>query len=183
MTQQKANGFTLLELIIAIALVALLTAIAVPSFRAVIQNNRITAQTNDLLTAFQLARSEAVRRGRPVTICAADVVGGGNAPTCGTNWNLGWMAVVDGVASAGSSNVAVDERLRVWYPSSEEAQITAPADLEFVRYLPRGEIDANAGAVLPAVIGLRLDDCTRDEARQIELTRSGKASAERVVCS
>ncbi len=183
MPQPRQRGFTILELIITIALAAILTTIAIPSFRSALQNNRITAQTNDLLTAFQLARSEAVKRGRPVTLCASDVDAGGANPVCGDDWSVGWMVFVDAVGSTGSNAVTVVQRIRVWRPSSVEAQDNAPADLDFVRFLPRGDIDAGAGATFPAIMTLTIPDCTGDQARDIEIVRTGKASAERVACT
>jgi type IV fimbrial biogenesis protein FimT len=62
------RGFTLLELMVTIAVVAIMATIAVPSFRDLIQNNRVTTQTNELVTALNFARTEAVKRGRAVGV-------------------------------------------------------------------------------------------------------------------
>lgn len=73
-------GFTLVELMVTIALASILLAIAVPSFNQMIVSGRLTAQSNDMLAAINLARSEAIKRNASVTLCRAAA----NATTCAT---------------------------------------------------------------------------------------------------
>ena len=187
MRKSSQSGFTVLELMIVIALLAILTVIAVPSFRSAIQNNRITAQTNDLITAFQLARSEAVKRGRPVSVCASDVIQAeidGTDPVCDTSgdWSQGWLAFVDGLASEGSNSVTLTERIRAWSPVATDADVAAPTGAEFLRFLPRGNVDDGSGATLPVSIDLEISDCTGDQYRRIQISMSGTVSSERLSC-
>jgi type IV fimbrial biogenesis protein FimT len=65
------RGFTLLELMITIAVLAILVTVGVPGFQELIQNNRVTTQTNELVTALNLARTEAVKRGRHVQVAVS----------------------------------------------------------------------------------------------------------------
>jgi type IV fimbrial biogenesis protein FimT len=58
------TGFTLLELMITIAIAGILVGVAIPSFTSIITSNRLTAYANELVTALNLARNEAVKRGR-----------------------------------------------------------------------------------------------------------------------
>ncbi|MNZ64961.1 Type II transport protein GspH [compost metagenome] len=68
-----------------IAIVAILASIGYPSFQTLIMNNRMTSQTNALLGAFQLARSEAVTQRQTITVCPSS-----DQATCsGNNWSLG----------------------------------------------------------------------------------------------
>lgn len=85
-------GFTLIELLVTISILAILLAIAVPNLITFIQNNRVTSQTNDLVTAFSYARSEAIKRGVRVTVCsrATDVACAGSI-----TWDTGWLVFVD----------------------------------------------------------------------------------------
>ncbi len=74
------RGFTLMELMIVLALAAVILAIGAPNFREFRQNNRLTAATNDFLASVQLARTEAVKRQTTVSICPSDDPA---APTAG----------------------------------------------------------------------------------------------------
>lgn len=62
------KGFTLLELMIGIAILAIMISIAVPNYNAQIEASRLRADTENVLTALQLARSEAVTRRAQVTV-------------------------------------------------------------------------------------------------------------------
>ncbi|WP_418067352.1 GspH/FimT family pseudopilin [Sedimenticola hydrogenitrophicus] len=75
-------GFTLVELMITVALLAIVLSLGVPSFRQMIVDNRMTSHANLLVTSLNVARSEAINRSDSVTVTA----------TSGTNWHLGWSA-------------------------------------------------------------------------------------------
>jgi type IV fimbrial biogenesis protein FimT len=88
-----ATGFTLLELMITLAVAAILGILAIPSFREFIQSNRLTTQVNNFVADLNLARSEAVKgRGR-VTLCKSS-----DQATCTTTggWEQGWIIFTDG---------------------------------------------------------------------------------------
>lgn len=68
----QSKGFTLLELMATIAVVAVLAAIAVPNMRDFIRNGRLTSAANDLLRSFQVARTEAIKRQKTVVVCASN---------------------------------------------------------------------------------------------------------------
>lgn len=86
-------GFTLIELIITLAIAAILMTVAIPNFQTFVLNNRISAQANDFMAALGLARSEAIKRATRVTICKS-----ANSTACATsgNWEQGWIVFVDG---------------------------------------------------------------------------------------
>lgn len=85
-------GFTVIELMVAVMVLAILTVIAVPSFQATITSNRLNTSIGELTAALSLARAEAIRRGQRVTICAtAD----GTSCDAGNNWTAGWLVFVD----------------------------------------------------------------------------------------
>ena len=97
------KGFTLIELMVTISVAAILLVIAIPNFRTFVLNNRITGQANDMMTALNYARSEAIKRGLPVSM---------RSSAGSTNWSTGWF-----VFSDPSGNGAVDVgdiTLRVW---------------------------------------------------------------------
>lgn len=83
------RGFTLLEILIAIAIAGVLLGVAMPAFDTLVLDSRRTARINTLVTALHLARSEAIKRGRLVSVCPT-----GGTPTCApedTGWELGWL--------------------------------------------------------------------------------------------
>ena len=91
----RQRGFTLVELMITIALVAILVGLATPSFSSVINSNRLSSQANAFMADLQLARSEAVRRNRTVRFCRSD-----DGATCssGTGDWTSWIVVLPGTA-------------------------------------------------------------------------------------
>ncbi len=88
----KHKGFTLIELMVALAVLAILTGLAAPSFLGMMRDNRLVAQTNEFLGALHLARSEAVKRNRAVVVCKS-----ADGETCDTStqWHEGWLVWVD----------------------------------------------------------------------------------------
>lgn len=66
---RRVRGFTLLEMVIAVAILAIMVVMAVPAFTSVINGNRLTAQANEMVADIQSARMEAIKRNRPVTLC------------------------------------------------------------------------------------------------------------------
>ncbi len=81
------NGFTIIELMMVVAIVAIMAAFAGPSFSTMINNNRITTQTNQFILALQIARNEAVKRGRPISVTAIDSSAAAN------EWGPGWQVL------------------------------------------------------------------------------------------
>ncbi|MGG6259270.1 GspH/FimT family pseudopilin [Stutzerimonas stutzeri] len=110
------RGFTLIELMIAIALIAIIAGIAIPNYRSSMQNTRETSARNSLVGALQLARSEAITRNITVTVT-----------TAGSTWvindgtdDIRVIEIPDGVAA---DNVAVT------FQANGRPQATATIDI------------------------------------------------------
>ncbi len=67
--RRAPGGFSLIELLVTIAIVAIIATLTIPSFRTLLQNNKLTANTNDFLASLQTARGEAIKRNANVTLC------------------------------------------------------------------------------------------------------------------
>ena len=67
-TAQQA-GFTLIELMIVMVIVAIFVTVGVPNFQNLISDNRLSTQTNRLVSSLRLARSEALKLRTPVSVC------------------------------------------------------------------------------------------------------------------
>jgi type IV fimbrial biogenesis protein FimT len=89
-TAHRPTGFTLVELMVTIAVAALLVSIAAPSFRDMSVRNRLSTYTSDLIASINFARSEAVHRGSSVSICHSE-----DGATCSGGWNDGWLTFAD----------------------------------------------------------------------------------------
>lgn len=98
-----SRGFTLIELVVTIAVAAILLGVAVPSFQEIIKNNRMAANVNEFISALNLARSEAIKRGVSVTVCWS-----GDGAACGaggTNWMNGWIVFAENAGNIGTANL------------------------------------------------------------------------------
>ena len=89
---RKARGFTLIEMMTAIFILAVLVALAVPSFRDASLSSKLSGFANDVVASTQLARSEAIKRNVTVTMCASS-----DGATCDDpdGWEAGWIVVAD----------------------------------------------------------------------------------------
>lgn len=88
----QMRGFTLLEALVSLALVALLASLATPAFGDLIRNNRMTSSLNRFVSTLQLARSAAVTSGWSVVLCKS---GDGFSCTSADGWEQGWMVFED----------------------------------------------------------------------------------------
>lgn len=96
--QTSARGFTLIEMMITVAVMSIILAMAVPSFREAIENARLSTQVNEFVTGLNAARAEAIRTGANVWLVAkeddfskgwcvrasSDDCGTASPPTCST---------------------------------------------------------------------------------------------------
>ena len=103
---KKNSGFTLLELIITVALISIVMAIAIPSMTTFTQNDRLTTNINSLIGHLAYARSEAVKLSQQVSLCVSS-----NTTSCtGGNWQDGWIVYIDADGdNSFTQNVATGE--------------------------------------------------------------------------
>jgi len=90
---KKHSGFTLIELMITLAIVAILLTVGVPSLKTFMQQNQLVAASNELISALHVARSEAIKLNTKVSICSST-----NGTSCSTSssWQNGWIVFIDG---------------------------------------------------------------------------------------
>ena len=160
-----------MELLIAIAVLAILTTLAVPSFTQFIQNNRLAAQANEMVAAFQFARSEALKRGVSVKVCSSN-----DSATCSGAWNEGWIVFRDPDETGNPTNP--DDVLRVWPSPGDNFQITATPSSSYIGFQPTG-VSGGSGE---QQFSLMLSGCTNDSARDVFVERTGRVASERVEC-
>lgn len=125
------DGFTLVELMVTLAVIGILAIIATPSMTDLINNSRVTGQAEELVASMQLARAEAIRRNARVTICA------GTGTTCSGSATWDNWTVFGRDKTSATPNV--DENIRDT-AASTSMQVTGPA--AGIVYKPSGMIDA-----------------------------------------
>ena len=98
MNMLKHRGFTLIEVMVVVAIVAILVKLAAPSFKGIIQSNNMKGTVNSFISDMRLARSEAVRRGGSVVMCRSSNPEAAT-PSCGSGstvgWESGWIVFQD----------------------------------------------------------------------------------------
>lgn len=119
-TMQKIRGFTLLELMVVVSVVAILLAIAAPSFRPLIQSNAMSSTVNTFLSDLRYARNESIKRSGNVVLCRSDApesinpaCNGGSGPG-GNGWASGWIVFHD--LDNDGTHAATEPILRVQSP-------------------------------------------------------------------
>lgn len=171
---KNAHGFTLVELLITILVAALLMALAIPAFHSFVENNRIAASTNQLVSALAVARSEGIHRRETVTLCSST-----DLATCAVSasWETGWIAFTDR-----NSNGAIDGTdvlLRVWEAIPAGHTLTATGGMTQVGFDRLGI--ASAGDIFR----LANPDCRTGQAnreRTVTLLTSGSVNVARANC-
>lgn len=90
--RRSNSGITLIEILITMTIATVLMSIAIPSYKSLTSYNRIVSQTNSLVAAIHLARSEAIKRGVPVTVCKRI---NGQCDRTEAGWQAGWLVFMD----------------------------------------------------------------------------------------
>lgn len=161
-----SRGYTLLEMMVTVSIIAITLGMAVPSYRNLTQNESISSAANQLLGAMRFARSEAVKRKAPVKLCASN--GGQQCAGVAGNWVNGWLIYVDSNDDDVFNDL--DVLLKVMHPESDNFSI-APDAVSFessVTFFAKGE-------VLIASKFAFCDDRGEEFGRNLSLSLSGRA--------
>jgi type IV fimbrial biogenesis protein FimT len=135
-------GFSIIEVLVVVAIAMILAAIAIPSFNLFIGNTRMSTISNEFISALNLARSEAMKRGVEVTVCkSAD----GEDCTTADDWDQGWIVFIEINSETGDEYGEVDSKdevLRI-YPEIKNNQDEPILDgqgrfANFLTYAPDG---------------------------------------------
>lgn len=184
----RDSGFTLIELLVTISVLAILLAIAVPSFQGFMLNSRLTTTTNDLTSALAMARSEAVKRATRITVCKSANAEAAN-PICSTatNWQNGWILFVDSGVAGTVDGTDSNNILRVFQPSVGNGMVI-DGGVNFsnwVSYLASGASQGN-GNLANGTFLVDFASCpspATNMARTVVLNNTGRVIITRVSCT
>lgn len=178
MFQRRVQGFSVIELMIAIAVVAILITVALPSFQQSLRSNRVSTASNELITSLSLARSEALRNPRGAVICSSQ-----DGATCAGDWNDGWIVWIDADGN-GLPGGAGDRLLRA-IEGNDRLDITAaapggPTFANRILFDNRGRVDNNDARVLT----VRYAECNAGDRHQVQInvSRTGQVRSTRQAC-
>lgn len=121
---KKDFGFTLIELMITLAVLAILIGLAAPSMNDLIRNNRVASVASEFGSAITYTRAEAIKRGQQIVLCQSSDPSA-TPPTCANagGWQQGWLAFVDSNSNSSFDNG--ETILRVWQTPSPGADISS----------------------------------------------------------
>jgi len=177
MKQQKTfRGFTLLELLGTISILVILLTLAVPSFMSTMQNNRLATLSNELISLLHLARSEAIKRGVPVSICPTT---DDTFSACGNDWSNGWIVFVNPDGNGVFSNNGTETLIRAQQITNNGFNFSTNPNRNIATYTPQGFADASTGNL---VFSLSADGCTTNNARDITISVTGRVSSVKTGC-
>lgn len=156
----RNRGFTLIELMIVLAIVAILILVAVPNLGMFVQQSRMDALQNRLASAMSLARTEAIRQGEEVSVCARKSADENvDNDSCGSDWTNGWAVAIEG-----GNAIRVDEP-----PADVITVDVIPVDAVNITFLSTGLLDSDSN------VCFSMDDGDPDtEDRYLQVSQFGR---------
>lgn len=165
---RSERGYSLVEVLVATAMAALLAAVAVPAFDSLIGTSRLTAATNDLLFSMHLARSEAIKRSSRVALCkTAD----GVVCSAGGGWEQGWIVFHD--ANQNGERDPEEVVIQRIQPAGGGLRLTGNSPVaRYVSYVATGNTKMPGGGFQAGT--LTVCSAGAREARQIVVSAAGR---------
>ncbi|HEY0335499.1 MAG TPA: GspH/FimT family pseudopilin [Stenotrophomonas sp.] len=170
MSCRRETGFTLVELMIAIAVLAILLAIGLPGFQGVLRSNRVATATNSMLGSLSLARSEAIKNAHGAAVCASNA----GSACDGATWGAGWLVWNDV-----NGDQLLDANETVIQYTEGKPKLRGDAAALTVAFDPRGR----RRATVDQSIVLRPDECGSDPLqRTLRVMPTGQVKITKDVC-
>lgn len=173
--RHRPDGFTLIELMVTIAIAAILLMVAAPSFVTMQRNSELTAAANTLVAGINAARGEAMKRGLNAVV----------VPTDAADWRNGWTVFVDtGTARNGTldaSDIVVQQQPALASYFSITASGTANESPPYMMFDPSGYAKTKNTGFGPLTLSIARNDLTgtalAEQTRRVIVARTGRARA------
>lgn len=163
--RDAGRGFTVIEALITVAILAILLALAAPSFAKFIKDNRRASAVNDLIVSVQIARSEATRRGQRVVVCPSNDAQTACAVTEDdepVDWSGGW--IVHAITAGGPEVIRV-------FPATPQVMISSDR-ARFIYPPPTDRLGTSEPPNL--ALWTVMDDRGSEHARFVDVLPSGR---------
>ena len=165
-----SDGFTLIELMVVLAVVAVLQTLAAPAFSGVVTSIKLTTAVNSLLSSLWMARSESIKRNSRVVVCKS---ASGTACASSGSWEQGWIVFHDAnnnaVLDAGEVVISREQAL----PSLVRLNGNSPF-VSYVSYTSAGSARYVSGAFQAGTFTACVQSASATEARQIVINIAGR---------
>lgn len=169
-TVARERGVTLVETLVALTVVAVVFGIAAPSMASLLEASRLRTLSNDLLDHLRLTRSEAIRRGQRVVMCAA---ASATACSSGSGWHQGWLVFEDANNNGWLDDGEVVVRYRQQAPAGWAMTGNTPV-ARYVSYDPLGATRMVNGAFQAGTLTICKIRTEAGEARRIVVNSMGR---------
>jgi type IV fimbrial biogenesis protein FimT len=133
---------------IVIAIVGILTAIALPNFASALTSNRLATTSNEFIATVAFARSEAVRNNRGAVFCASN-----DGSECGGRWEDGWIVWADDNADGVRQVSGPGEEPVLRRQAALSGQQSLAVGSTIIRFSPRGSVVAGSGSITLRAVG------------------------------
>ena len=172
----RSGGCTLVELMVTVAVVAIVSVVAYPNFQSVLRSNRVATASNELVSSLSLARVEALRSPGGAGVCAS-----ADGQTCGTDWNAGWMVWVDTNGNGERDTGTPPERIVKYVQGRANASIAESGGQAKFVFDRRGRLTTGSAATISVQ---PRDACPSgsDFVRQLTLSAAGQVRVAKQNC-
>lgn len=173
----RCSGFTLIEVLVVVAVMAIIQSVAAPALSGMANSMHLTSAVNSLFSSLHLARSEAIKRNSRVVVCKSAT---GDACLTTGAWEQGWIVFHDA-----NNNAALDVGEVIFMRQQAMAQAlrfkgNVPV-ANYVSFTPMGRTSYTSGAFQAGTLTVCAESATRVDARQIVISSTGRPRTVRLM--